>query len=69
MKSQIEKCGQMAPKGSEEKKIEQSGLLSFEAMHVLFEPLKFTVWGEERGRSQDWSFLYPEQVKPVPWGL
>lgn len=44
-------------------------LLCFEAMHVLFEALKFTAWGEERGWTQDWSFLYSEEDKPVPWGL
>lgn len=50
MKSQIEKGGKMAPKGSEEKKIEQIGfLLCFEDKHVLFEPLKLTTWGEDRG--------------------
>lgn len=56
MKSQIEKGVRWPQKGSEEKiKFEQSILLllllllCFEAMHVLFEPLKFTAWGEERG--------------------
>lgn len=60
----------MASKVSEEKKkLKQSGLFPFEARHVCFEPLKFTLWGEEREETQDWLFLSPEQDKPVSWGL
>lgn len=46
-----------------------NGLLPFEARHVFFEPLKFTLWCEKREETQDWLFLHPEQDKPVSWGL
>lgn len=64
---------EMRPDGLErlggKKTLKQSRLFPFEARHVFFEPLKFTLWGEEREETQDWLFLYPEQDKPVSWGL
>lgn len=49
--------------------LKQNGFLPFEARYVVFEPLKFSLWDEERKETQDWAFLYPEQDKPEFWGI